>query len=211
MKKGFLAFLLLLTIVSCGKKRAIISEGETTIGILCVHYQEYWENDTFYKAFTDESQLVVLLIANSEAEFRDSTFTRKTFPITNELYSIEVFKNGKLEGDVLTFYGSGKKKSRTSYLHGFKSGYETWYESGKKQVTGELLPDSTFLHREYFENGLPKQEMTADETGKGHCTVFHPNGKKREEGPMVNFNPVGIWKIYDTLGNVKQDTIFGIK
>jgi antitoxin component YwqK of YwqJK toxin-antitoxin module len=236
MKKSFLPIIIFLTIISCGTKRVVTGEGVSVIYSDSIYWQTYTENDSAFRRFYFNPKGPVFIEgASSEPDLKDSTFVLNAFLPNGRLIERRFYLHGREDGEWLTYNadgskdtrrvfkngkhvstetwypGTGRKKSRTVYSDGFESGYETWYESGKKEITGELLPDSAFRHREYFENGLPKKEMTADKTGKGQSTYYYANGKIHETGPIANFNRSGVWKIYDTLGNVKQDTLFGIK
>jgi antitoxin component YwqK of YwqJK toxin-antitoxin module len=214
MKKILLPILLLL-LFSCGKKRQVIEQGNSSPENYDNFSNElYIENDSAFHVYTNlkNGKLVEMDNAASLEELKDSTYCRiYYYHESGNLHSIDYFRKKKREGESTSFYESGKKKSRASFVNGIKGNYEAWYESGNVMVKGELLPDSTFRHREYFENGNPKKEMLADKNGKGSCTYYYSNGKVHETGALLNFDPTGIWKIFDTLGNLKQDTLFGIK
>ncbi len=214
MKKFLLPLFILLTIFSCGKKRKVIYDEND--GGPYSHFAPalYIENDSAFHTYRyiTSGKIVEMEKAASLQELADSTFCRfRYYYYSGNLLSIDTVRNKKRTGIAVTFYESGKKKSSTLFSDGLQESYEVWYESGELQIKGELLPDSTFRHREYYETGISKKEMISDKNGKGSCTYYHPNGAIRETGPIVDFNASGIWKIYDEEGNLKQDTIFGIR
>jgi antitoxin component YwqK of YwqJK toxin-antitoxin module len=214
MRKFFLPIIFLLTIISCGKKREVIYDERDGGPHSDFAPALYIENDSAFhtRRYLKNGKIVEMQKAASLQELEDSTYCRiYYYHESGNVYSIDYFQKKKHVGESLSFYESGKKKSRATFSDGIRGNYEIWYESGKLMIEGELLPDSTFRHREYFESGLPKKEMATDKTGKGQCTYYYTNGKTKETGPMVDFNPCGIWKIYDTLGNLKHDTVFGLK
>ena len=211
----FLLPLLLLMIFSCGKKRKVIDQGNGSNPNYSEFIPElYTENDSAFNTYRNikTRKLVLMEKAASLQELKDSTFCRiRYYSTSGKLFSIDTVRNKKRIGNSVSFYESGKKKSNALFSDGLQENYEVWYESGKVMIKGELLPDSTFRHREYFETGIPKKEMLTDKNGKGSCTYYHTNGAIRETGPILNFDASGIWKIYDEQGNLKQDTIFGIR
>ncbi len=60
---------------------------------------------------------------------------------------------------------------------------------------------------EYYCLGNIKSKIPfVDGKPKGHCIVYHPNGKVKEEGDWKNNRPIGVYKEFDTLGFVRQET-----
>ncbi len=214
MRKFLLPLLILLTLFSCGKKRKVIYDEKDGGPYSNFAPALYIENDSAFHTYRylKNGKIVQMDKAASLQELNDSTYCRiYYYHESGNLYSIDYFRNKKHVGESRSFYESGKKKSSSFFSDGLQENYEVWYESGKLMIKGELLPDSTFRHREYFDTGIPKKEMVTDKNGKGSCTYYHPNGAIRETGPILDFNASGIWKIYDEQGNLKQDTIFGIR
>lgn len=215
MRKYFLPILFLLTIISCGKKKQVLATGVIEEnGYTYATWEKFIDHDSAFVVFTDAASGKINRIqkAENEVALSDSTYTMEFFFIpSGKLMTVQKYKQKKPDGKWPSFFENGKMAGETVFENGLMQHYTMWFENGNVQTKGELLADSTFRHREYFESGLPKKEMTADKTGKGHCTYFYLNGKTRETGPVMNFNPCGIWKIYDTLGNLKHDTVFGLK
>jgi antitoxin component YwqK of YwqJK toxin-antitoxin module len=211
MRYSSLLLILLLAASACGKKKRIIRSGNTMEKGEIIQIDEVFiDHDSVFETVTHAPTKVVMEIkrAKNDSDLRCGTFTDETFFPSGKTESFNKFVGNKREGKSRIFFESGKIESETSYENGFMSGYKTWYEDGKIQITGELLSDSTFRHREYSESGLPLKEMITDKTGNGSCSVYHLNGKIRETGPLVDFNPSGVWKIYDTTGILTHDTLF---
>ncbi|CAN5891720.1 hypothetical protein BH11BAC7_BH11BAC7_06680 [soil metagenome] len=215
MRKFFLPILIFLIITSCGKKKTVIAYGTESWPEEGIEFltELYVDHDSAFISWTNKKTGRVLYLgkAASMQDLKDSTFTRNYFYDSGKLHTIEPFRNKKMDGEVLSFYKSGKKKSRVTFSDGIKGNYETWYESGKLMIKGELLPDSTFSHKEYYENGVLQKEMITDKTGKGSFSSYSGNGKIYESGALLNFERSGIWKIFDSLGNPRRDTLFGIE
>lgn len=215
MRKFLLPIIVLLLFFSCGKKKEIIASGRIEEGGSDYStWEEFIDKDSAFVVYRDGSSGIIYMRkkAKSLAELRDSTYSSEFYYTpSGKLLSIDYFRDKKHIGESLSFYESGKKKSSAFFLNGVRGNYETWYENGNLMVKGELLPDGTFRHREYYENGSPKKEMISDKNGKGSCTYYFMNGKIRENGALMDFEPSGIWKIYDSLGNPRQDTLFGLK
>lgn len=216
MRKFFFPLVILLSIVSCGRKREVIKSGTESWPQDGLEFitELYIEHDSAFNAWTDKKtgRLAYIQKAASLEELNDSTYSlTKYFISSGKIRAQKQYILKKPAGSWKTFYASGEIESESVYENGLLKSYESRYENGTMKIKGELLPDSTFRHREYFENGVPLKEMVTDKTGKGSCTSYYRSGKIRETGPVADFNPFGIWKIYDTLGNVKQNTLFGIK
>ena len=215
MRKFLLPIIILLTIISCGKKKQVIASGAIEEnGHVYATWEEFINNDSAFVVYTDAASGKINRIkkAENEAALRDSTYSVEYYFIpSGKLMTVQRYTRKKPDGKWLSFFENGKMAGETVFENGLMQHYTLWFENGKVQTKGELLPDSIFRHREYFESGLPKKEMTADKNGKGQCTYFYTNGKTRETGPVMNFNACGIWKIYDTLGNLKHDTVYGMQ
>lgn len=214
MRKFLLPLFILLTIFSCGKKRKVIYDEKDGGPYSDFAPALYIENDSAFHTYRylRTGKIVQMDKAASLQELEDSTYCRiYYYHESGNLFSIDYFRDKKHVGESLSFYESGNKKYRAFFSNGIQGNYDTWYESGNLMIRGELLPDSIFRHREYYENGSPKKEMISDQNGKGSCTYYYQNGKIREIGALMDFEPSGIWKIYDSLGNSQQDTLFGIK
>lgn len=205
--------LLLMTMASCGKKKQIISQNYTeSNGVIVDRYEEFIDHDSAFEAYTDANgRLKKIKRAKNITELHDSTCTVEIFFLpSGKLRSFKKYISQKPEGKWTTFYESGKIESETDYKNGLMLGYETHFESGKLKAKGELLPDSTFRHREYFENGVQSKEMATDHNGNGSCTYWYPNKRMRSTGPITNFEPSGIWKGWDTAGVAGPDELIGI-
>lgn len=209
MRKIFLLLIILVTAISCGrKKRVVTAQGDTLLGVLQAHYQYYSYNDSVFKIFSDKDGLIEILSATSDSAFNDSTYSETKFMPGNKLYTTGNYKNKKRDGLFRYYFLSGKLRANVFYSNGIENTFEGFYESGKPRQKGELINDSTFRDQEYSQNGLLLEEMITDKTGKGSSTVYDENGKIKESGSVLDYNPSGIWKIYDTLGKPVRDTFF---
>ncbi len=95
---------------------------------------------------------------------------------------IENYKNGKLEGNVITFDGRGKLESRTEYREGIKHG-----EMYKYDKTGRNIAESA-----KYKFGLLD----------GRVRLFYDNGRPQEDGSYKNGLRDGTTKWFDYKGKL---------
>ena len=206
--------LLLLMCTSCGKKKQIISYGDNeSDGIVTARFETFVDRDSAFETMTDAAsgKLMAIERAKNLAELKDSTYVEERFYIpSGKPKAFKKYIAKKREGKWETFYESGKIESETDYKNGLLLGYETYFESGKLKVKGELLPDHTFRHREFFENGEKSKEMATDSAGNGTCSYWYSNKKMKSSGPICDFLPCGVWKGWDTAGKPGPDELLGI-
>lgn len=175
-----------------------------------VRWEVFTENDTCFKYFYDNGNIVAIANAANAADLKDSTFSEKDFSLTGKLIQLKSFLHGKPEGEWTSFYPNGKKKSVSKTRNGLLLEYQAWYDNGQVQVNGTRLDNGKMQRREFFKNGNTSQAFEVDSAGTGYCSYYFMNGKKREEGNLYNFSPIGIWKRFDSLGNAKRDTLLGV-
>lgn len=97
------------------------------------------------------------------------------------------------EGQFVSFYENGKKKSTVSYVKGKKSGKEyNWYDTGVLKSELEYIKDKKnkviFKVNNYW-NSQNEQKVIV---GHGDCDVFDDN--YAGSGKIKNGFPDGIWK-----------------
>ncbi len=114
--------------------------------------------------------------------------------IKEEFFYIDnVLQNEKIE-----YYPSGKIKSITNYVDGKASGTALEFsESGN--IISEIVYDDGFLKSKKEINRL-------DESGKktGYWREYFPNGSLKSETNYKNGEVVGLQKIYDKKGRLKE-------
>lgn len=136
-------------------------------------------------------------------------------------------KQGKIQGEYISYYENGNFKVKTQYKDGLLSGkYLEYYESGKRHFVG-YYRDNLFdglqqvyyesgkvesvyyckngklngLTKEYYENG--KLRMTKNWSMgvcTGICKMYYENGRLKETGQLSNNSKVGVWTYYDEYG-----------
>lgn len=105
---------------------------------------------------------------------------------SNEVMTRENYKNGKLDGKIITYYPNGKITQETDYKNGNKDGEDNYYS-----------PDGVLLKKLlYKEDELQGKALYYDAYGNVIIEGFYKNGKKD-----------GSWKYYKD-GNVILEEIF---
>jgi antitoxin component YwqK of YwqJK toxin-antitoxin module len=213
MRNALLVLIVLLAI-SCGKKKQIVFTGESQEnGVITERSETFIDHDSAFETHTDVASGKIYRLERSKnmAEFSDSTYTVELFFIpSGKPKAFKKYIAKKREGEWKTFYESGKVETETDYKNNLMLGYKTWFEDGKLKAIGEPLPDHTFRHQEFFENGVQSKEMATDSTGDGKCTYWYPNKRMKSTGPICGFEPCGVWKGWDTAGKAGPDELLGI-
>ncbi len=213
-------FLLLIVLstatTSCSRKkpvadtrRVLHAEGDINVDGEIVHWQAYAERDSFFRSFTLDKKMNAMILAKSQAEMDDSTFTRRDYSQDGKLVAVKSWRGGVAHGEWTSYHPNGNRASHSVISNGVLQSYTAWYASGKVQVDGKRLPDGTMERTEFFETGKPGQEFKTDTLGNGSGKYWWRNGNLREEGGLLRFAPQGRWKRYDTLGKPLPDTIYG--
>ncbi|MDQ3112344.1 MAG: hypothetical protein M3R17_20885 [Bacteroidota bacterium] len=215
MKKFLLPVIILLLVISCGKKKQVIASG--TIEENGYVYQTWEEviaaDDSAFVIYKDgpTGKIRSIKKAKNDSELRDSTYTHEfSFVPSGKRMMIQKYIRKKRDGKWIQYYEDGKLAGETIFENGLMQGYTVWFENGKVLTTGGLLADSTFRHREYFSNNILSKEMFTDKNGNGHCTYWHPNGQVKSSGPITGFERSGIWKSRDTAGTEVENELLGI-
>lgn len=88
--------------------------------------------------------------------------------------------NGKITGEVKTWYANGKLESRREFSNNKKQGLSTaWYESGEVMLIEEYDKDK-LLSGKYFEKGA-KSPISEVLNGKGSVTLFDSSGNLKKK------------------------------
>ncbi|MBW7887535.1 MAG: hypothetical protein H3C35_04120 [Bacteroidetes bacterium] len=141
------------------------------------------------------------------------------------------FRNGKTV-KALGFYRNGVKKSEYyvtdssgksyQYISYFPNGnkknqIEQWVENGQIQYYEEEYYENGHLKKKegtqirqweyYDEDGRPTMFIVNDQT-KTTEIVFYPNGKIQYQAEYFNGKLNGMWKKWDSLGNVTSEEVY---
>ncbi len=93
----------------------------------------------------------------------------------------ESWKNGRIEGTVISYYPNGQISEITNWFKGAKEGiWEQYFENGEKKLSGNFNSD--------LKNGP--------------YTAFYPDGNKEIDGFYQNDLFHGTWTYYDQDGLV---------
>ena len=99
----------------------------------------------------------------------------------SKLMMVELYENGLLEGERLSYYENGRVSEKLEFLHGKKHGKQLVY-SVKSVLIKEFTYENDELH------GINKFY-----SGRGNLTI---------EGMYKNDRKQGVWKYFDASGNV---------
>lgn len=122
------------------------------------------------------------------------------------------YKNGKQHGDWSTFYESGNLKSLMTYNDGkvVDKSLVNYYESGYPSRTNEC--DDYYNQTEYHHNGKTYYDCQTGlyytENGEltGNIEKFDTNKVINESGSIINGLKIGLWKSFDSFGNVIEES-----
>ncbi len=176
-------------------------------------YQGQFKNDIPYGTFThyyntgDKKAIVVFsddgIIGNSTTYYKNGDLMAKGKYINqkkdsvwryylneknNQLISIETYKNGKLDGESITYYPDNGKPAEIVI-----------YENDQKN--GKLLkyfPDGLLMTESYYKNDQPD----------GDFKHYHPDGKIQIIGKYKNGLQQGNWEYYNEDGSQVSEEEF---
>ena len=159
-------------------------------------------------------------------------------PFTGEAYTpfpngdtqmVVTYKDGILDGGVVSWYAkdhkqveglldkgqktgvwtlyfeSGKIKKQTTYSNNVEDGEETfWFENGnieKKETYSQGKLNGKYVW--YYENGQKKQEGFFLAGGEDSTwSEWYETGKQKMIGHLTNLERNGDWTYWDSLGNI---------
>lgn len=102
---------------------------------------------------------------------------------SNQLMTLEFYKNGKLEGNRKIYYRDGTIAEDTNYKAGIKEG----------------------ASKTFSEKGQPIEEhMYKNGQYEGTASYYDGNGNKLYEGNYVNGKRVGNWKFFENNKVIKE-------
>jgi antitoxin component YwqK of YwqJK toxin-antitoxin module len=131
-------------------------------------------------------------IKNKRDEEGNKQETWRAYNYDGDLMSEIEYKNNKIEGKCITYYGGGgpkglKIKESAQYFDGKKDGpYQRNYLSGQSAVEGEY--------------SLNKKN--------GHWTAYYEDGQIKSEGEYIQNNRDGIWKTYTRKGVESSSIVY---
>ena len=214
MRFSLFILLTIITFSSCSKKKEVIKTGtfKDMNGVLLA-YEMYSERDTFFRSISDprNGMLYSIQRASTQKEIEDSSFSETVYSGSGKIVQTKSFLNKRPAGIWNVWNEKGVQTSYTKIENGNAIEYKAWFDDGRMRIEGKKNSDDTLLRREYFSNGKPDREFWIDSLGNGRCNLYFPNGKMREKGPLWQYAPSGIWNRFDSLGNTRSDTVYGMK
>jgi antitoxin component YwqK of YwqJK toxin-antitoxin module len=216
MRRYLLLIPILFALISCGKKkRKVIEYGTESWPQDSVEFitELYVDHDSAFNTWTDKKTGKLFYVEKSASlqDLKDSTYSGTFYFDDGSVLATKFLRKRARIGNWEKFYPGKKKRSLSKYKDGKLIELTDWWENGNVNVEIRYSENGKMIHEEFFENGNPAQKLEIDSVGTGTCINYYSNGKKRGEGNVFRKNPSGIWKMYDTLGNLKQDTLFGIR
>ncbi len=156
--------------------------------------RKHFQLDSLWRFYSNEGRL------QSETNYRSDKKEgwMRRYDTTGTLLSEEWFVADLREGVAHYFRPSGELER------------EVPFKAGKEDGVGkEFAADGRIVALLYYGAGMLRRREDLnryDRIGmkQGPWKEFHPNGKLRSEGTYVDDRLQGIFKEYDTLGNLKQ-------
>lgn len=154
-------------------------------------YQNLYVNNgeykTYVETFYNEKGKLDTLTKNIEVKSNSYSKEKKKYGRwieyypSGKIYKINNYKADRNHGLRIMWYENGQIKDSIYYNEGRREGeYKTWYEDGKlKKVC-------------YYKKDMQD----------GPEITYHPNGHVERQGTYLNGSIVGIYSIYDSLGNL---------
>ena len=154
-------------------------------------YQNLYVNNgeykTYVETFYNEKGKLDTLTKNIEVKSNSYSKDRKKYGRwieyypSGKIYKINNYKADRNHGLRIMWYENGQIKDSINYNEGRREGeYKTWYEDGKlKKVC-------------YYKKDMQD----------GPEITYHLNGQVERQGTYLNGSTVGIYSIYDSLGNL---------
>ena len=145
------------------------------------------------------------------------------------------YKNGLQEGEQITFYSEGNKRSTTNYKKGVRLSMTNLHENGQLEDTetydelgqrngtvisydntGKVKNETTYVHGsmqgksiDYNPDGTTKIAYYKDSKPEGVYQMLYTNGKTKTEGlNNNNSNKTGKWTDFYESGNLKSEIYY---
>ena len=122
---------------------------------------------------------------------------------------------GLKSANMQIFYPDGKLKSDVTYYKGEPQIWTDYYANGQIEYTEENSKSMEYLifRKSYTEDGKPQEifELIDQKKKMYSKKEYYENGKIKSEGEMkynssaIDYQKDGIWKTYDTNGNVSTE------
>ncbi|HLG04139.1 MAG TPA: hypothetical protein VI731_11125 [Bacteroidia bacterium] len=203
-----LCVIILVELLACSEKKQPLHKGESIIAGVKGHWEEFTQNDSFFRVTTIPGKGFYRQAAGDEKLFRDSTFIEKWFLKNGRMVQIKSFEGGVPHGEWKVWADDGQILSRTVINKGIAIDYESWHTNGSLRAKGKVQPDGTMIREEYYPGGVINQTFTVDSLGNGTFQGYFPNRQLKEKGRLISFEPIGIWIRLDSLGNKLSDTLY---
>jgi len=119
-----------------------------------------------------------------------------------------LFDNGQKAGIWKFYFEDGKIKKQTAYSHNVEDGEETfWFENGNIEKKGPYTEGKlNGKYTWYYENGQKKQEgfFTAGNEDST-WSEWYETGKQKMVGHLTNLERNGDWTFWDEQGNITDN------
>ena len=137
--------------------------------------------------------------SNGEIEGQELTFYED-----GAKKSITNYENGKLNGQSLEYYNNGKLKSEYYYRNDLANGIcKDYFENGNLQMSSNMVDGKQDgVGYEYYESGkLWASSHYVKGELHGEEKEYYENGKLKSKGKYKNGNKTGLWEYYDQNGS----------
>jgi len=194
MKNIYLITILTLFISNCGEKvrEEITERFDNGDKELFVKYKGEGSDEVVVERITYSESGDTLLLEKP----LDKIYMERLY-LNGQIQSEANYKDGKNDGNQITYYENGKKESEVFFKDGEEDGKRTeYYENGQK------LREGTVKDGEYYViNGWNKDGKLLVKDGNGKWTSYDEDGQKKEEMNYKDGKMDGKAILYDEDGN----------
>lgn len=122
------------------------------------------------------------------------------------------FKYGRRYAFWTTWYFGGQKRSAGEFIDGKRdSSWVWWHKNGQVSSKGIMKIGKRILDwRDWYDNGQVEKSYSYDSLGvmQGLYYEFYPDGSKKVEGFSVGGKKHGLWREWDSDGNLVVERQF---
>lgn len=182
-------------------------------GVKEVDYSEVYINDGIYFLESNNKVFTGYIVHNYSDGSLDKFYVKRgkkegeSVYSNSEIKTVEIYKNGKLDGVSKTFK-LGKLVNETGFRNGLLNGDVISYysdgsiESKSTYKDGNLIGDTI----RYYENGNTKSKYKHTKEGLvGEYLEYYENGNIKTKASIKSNKLDGEIKIYSTTGNILKE------
>lgn len=139
----------------------------------------------------------------------DSTYTYREYYYDGTLKTEKFYNKGTIDGTMYEYHENGAKSGEFFFNNGVRDGvHRKWYDTGELKARAASKNGKLLSMDQYFLNGQKTADLTFEDGKVVYGTYYFQTGQVRSTGAWKNAAKVGIWKIYDVMGNFVEEQNF---